>query len=143
MTSPYLYALAERLHGQLGWLGLAVLLHPVISLRSPISSRGARLSAVLALLLTALPYAIGLAIYPTYREQVKPGLAQASGGWALAFELKEHLAFFTISLVLGGTVVLLTGQRQPARALLAMGWLCGVMVGVLGLLIAGRAHPAW
>ena len=149
LESPHLFALLERVHGHLGWLGLAVLLHPVITLRLRRGvTRGTRLSVVLAALLMAAPYALGWVIYPTYRASVKPRLLLEARGWALAFETKEHLAFFALALTLAGAGTLLAAPRSPhgreaAWALLAAGWLCGVVVGVLGSLIAGRAHPAW
>ena len=149
MSNPYLYALAERVHGHLGWLGLAVLLHPVISLRVRKGiSRGTRLSAILAAILMVLPYGLGWWIYPTYRERVKPALLQESIPWVLAFEAKEHLAFMAVALTIGGTgALLLDGRaaqtRSAAWSLLTLGWLCGVATGVLGVLIAARAHPAW
>lgn len=149
IESPHLYALLERLHGHLAWLGLAVLLHPVITLRRrAVVSRGARLSVVLAVVLLALPSAMGWWLYPTYRVQVKPTLLHGAVPWLLAFETKEHLAFFSLALAVGGAGALLLAPRSPvaqkaAWSLLATGWLCGAMVGILGSLIAGRAHPAW
>ncbi|MCB9742673.1 MAG: hypothetical protein H6740_08740 [Alphaproteobacteria bacterium] len=147
--SPTLFALAERLHGHLGLLGLAVLLHPVITLRRRRGlTRGARLSALLAALLIALPFASGWAIYPSYRAHVKPGLVREAQSWAWAFETKEHLAFFTLALTLGGVAVMLgRGQtpegRRLASALLSLAWGCGLCVGILGVLVAAVTAPAW
>lgn len=149
MSNPYLYALAERLHGHLGWLGLAVLLHPVITLRRRKGlSRGARWSVALAAALMLAPYALGWWIYPTYRAEVKPLLMRESVPWVLAFEAKEHLAFMALALTVGGAgAVLADGRRAATReaawSLLALGWLCGVATGILGVMIAARAHPGW
>ncbi|MEL6346636.1 MAG: hypothetical protein AAFV53_26220 [Myxococcota bacterium] len=149
MSNPYWYALLERLHGHLGWLGLAVLLHPVITLgKNPPPRRSTRLSVWLAAALMLAPYGVGWAIYPTYRSRVKPGLMREALPWAMAFETKEHLAFMAVALAVSGALTLAfagntEGGRRSARALLAAAWLCGLAVGILGLLIASRAHPAW
>lgn len=149
MSNPYLFALAERLHGHLGWLGLAVLLHPIITLRKRRGfSRGTRLTVALAAVLMFLPYAVGWSIYPTYRSQVKPLLLRESVPWVLAFETKEHLAFLALALTLGGAGALLVdGRREVTRraawSLLVLGWLCGAVTGILGVMIAARAHPGW
>ena len=143
--TPEQYALFARLHGHLGWLGLAVLLHPILLLsRGGALSRLGRLTVWLALALITAPYAAGLLLYPTYRSAVKPALISSALPWAMAFETKEHLAFFTVVLTLsGGTAILLRGPDRLALALLSSAWLCGVTVGVLGVLIASHAHPGW
>lgn len=147
--TPSLFALLERAHGHLGWLGLAVLLHPVLTLgRRGAVTRGMRWSAGLAAALIAAPYALGWAIYPTYRAHIKPGLVRETVSVALAFETKEHLALFTLALTLSGVAALWAGGRSPegrraARVLLTAAWLCGVAVGALGIFVASVAHPAW
>ncbi|MFT5686744.1 MAG: hypothetical protein ACI8RZ_007701 [Myxococcota bacterium] len=142
--SPEQYALFARLHGHLGWLGLAVLLHPILLLRRGVLSRMGRLTAWLALLLITAPYAAGLWLYPTYRTAVKPALLTASPRAALAFETKEHLAFFVVMLTTSGVASALLGGSIPlTRSLLTSAWLCGLAVGILGVLIAATAHPGW
>ncbi len=147
--SPETFALLERLHGHLAVLGLALLVHPLVSLRRrPGLSSRTRLTAELAALLLAIPTALGLWLYPTYRQQVKPGLVQEHLPLALGFETKEHLAVACVALVLGGTAMLrLAGRRADARAaawwLLAAGWLCGVLTAGLGVWIASGASPGW
>jgi hypothetical protein len=143
-VSPEQYALFARLHGHLGWLGLAVLLHPILLLRRGVLSRMGRLTAWLALLLITAPYAAGLWLYPTYRTAVKPALLTASPRAALAFETKEHLAFFVVMLTTSGVASALLGGSIPlTRSLLTSAWLCGLAVGILGVLIAATAHPGW
>ncbi len=142
--TPEQYALLARLHGHLGWLGLAVLLHPILLLRRGPLSRSGRLTAGLALALIATPYAAGLSLYPIYRGAVKPDLLAASPRAALAFETKEHLAFFVLMLTLSGvTTALLGGPPRLTVSLLGSAWLCGVTVGLLGVVIASAAHPGW
>lgn len=147
--SPGLYALLERLHGHVGVLGLAVLLHPVLTLRWRRGlSRGQRWSVGLAAALIAAPFASGWWLYPTYRAHVKPGLVRDATQLAWAFERKEHLAFFTLALTLGGAAALLADGRSPegrrlAHVLLTLAWLCGASTAALGVLVASAAAPAW
>ncbi len=145
--SGAVFALLERLHGHLGVLALALLLHPVISLRR----RGAltvwgRRSAELGAGLLTLTFAAGWALYPTYRGSVKPGLLRDLPSVALRFESKEHLAFFAVALALGGALAL-RGRSANARRLawwlLLMGWICGALTAALGLGVAGLGTPAF
>lgn len=143
------YALLARLHGHLAMLGLALLLHPVITLRTrralaPWTLR----TAWLAVGLLAAPFALGWAIYPVYRQHPKVALWRAADAALWRFETKEHLAAFCVVLALAGTVTLhTTGRgaegRRAAWALLAAAWGCGVIAGALGVHVASRAHPGW
>lgn len=147
--SPELYALLERLHGHLALLGLAVLLHPVITLgRRGRPTRGQRWSVGLAALLLTLPALGGAWLYPTYRAEVKPRLLRDELELARAFESKEHLAFAAVVLTLAGAAALFAAGeeaegRRLARLLLGLGWCCGLLVGLLGIFVASGAHPAW
>lgn len=147
--SPDLYALAERLHGHVAVLGLAVLVHPLLSLRRRASvSQGTLLSATLAAALVLIPTLSGWLLYPSYRRGVKPDLVHHHIALARYFESKEHLAFFTVALVSSGVLVLWTAGRSSSgrRAawwLLAAGLLCGLLTGGLGLWVASGAAPAW
>ena len=143
------FALLERLHGHLAVLGLAVLVHPLLTLRGRAGlSRRTLLSADLAALLLLLPYVSGWLLYPSYRARVKPGLLRQDLSLALRFETKEHLAFMTLALALGGVLALHAAGRSPeGRAaawwllLLALG--CGLCTAGLGLLVSAGASPAW
>ena len=146
--TPVSFALVERLHGHLGWLGLAVLAHPLlVLLRGRPVTRGTRLSAVIATALVVLPYALGWAIYPTYRTHIKPALIAAQLPVALRFESKEHLALFTVVFAVSGLATLLVSKRPEARrlatVLIGLGWVCGVLTGVLGIWVAAHAHGGW
>lgn len=147
--SPEAFALLERIHGHIALLGLAVLLHPVITLRT---RRGLNwrmtLSADLGALLLLVPFAIGWAIYPVYRQAVKPRLYELNRTAMLAFETKEHLAAMAVLLAIGGAVTLRwTGKTERGRKaawwLLLGAWLLGVSAGVLGLWVASASAPAW
>jgi hypothetical protein len=138
--SPQLFALLERLHGHAAVLGLAVLLHPVITLaRGRVLGKGGRWSAALAALLIAVPSVAGWLLYPHYREQVKPALIAENLSVALAFESKEHLAFACLCLTLSGVAVALVAPqhgRRVALPLLASAWICGLVTGGLGIFVA-------
>ncbi len=138
--SPQLFALLERIHGHAAVLGLAVLLHPVITLaRGRPLGRGGRWSAGLAGALIALPSVGGWLLYPHYRGHIKPSLIADNLPVALAFESKEHLAFVCLCLTLSGVAVALGAPRHARRVglpLLAGAWVCGVVTGGLGLFVA-------
>lgn len=141
--SPFGFQLLERLHGHLGLLALAVLAHPLVFLGRPGLSRGARLSAGLALVLLILAFASGLFVYPDYRRLAKPGLIQEARGLALAFETKEHLGAMATALGAGGllAMLLLPGEapaRRAARALVALALLGGAVTAGIGLVVAAR-----
>ena len=142
------YALLVRIHGHFGSLGLALLLHPVISLGRPGWRRGQRWSAALAALLISLPYGLGTLVYPSYRLRVKPDLVAHHRDLALAFEVKEHLAFCCLVLTWGGVVALWGAGssevgRKAARSTLACALICGLAVGGIGVVVGAVAHPGW
>ncbi len=145
----HLFALLERVHGHLALLGLAVLVHPVISLgRGGALRRGTWLSAVIGVAMLLPAFGLGLGIYPAWRTQVKPDLVQDALGLALAFEVKEHLAWFSLVSALGGVAVLgtaggLAGGRRLGRWLLGAGVACGAVTAGLGIWIAGGVWAAW
>lgn len=137
----HLFGLLERIHGHISVLGLAVLLHPVILLpRRKRLSRGTKWTIWLSIALISTAYAMGLWIYPDYRTLIKPRLIAENIQMAYLFESKEHLAFFCVVSVLGGSWMALRSQsaseRKMAWVLLLCGWLCGALVAVLGILIA-------
>ncbi|MED5370960.1 MAG: hypothetical protein VX899_08115 [Myxococcota bacterium] len=146
--NPHLFSLLERVHGHAALLGLALLLHPVFSLRAGrLASRGTRIAAGLSAALIALPSALGWWLYPTYRREIKPGLRQDMPALMWAFESKEHLAFGCLCLTLGGAALLLARPRHApslrlARHLLAAAFVCGGIAGGIGFFVAGGT-PAW
>ncbi len=144
-----LFSLLAAVHGHLATLGLAVLLHPVITLgRRPPVSRGTLWSADLALLLLVAPFTLALWLYPTYRGEIKPSLWVESRSIALLFETKEHLGFFAVVLAAAGWLSL-RGARQTlegrrvARSLFLLAWLCGVATAGLGMVVRSIAQPGW
>ena len=144
MTALLLRAL-ERIHGHLGWLGVAALLHPAILLRKP--TRRARLAVSLAAAWVVITALLGAFIYPDYRRQLKQRLfvEHAAVGWL--FERKEHLAVGAVCFALLGCVAHLSlplfaddGARGIA-ALLAhrafvVAFVLAAVVATLGVTVA-------
>jgi hypothetical protein len=108
--------LLERVHGHLGWLAAAALIHPAIVLRNP--KRRARLSAGLSALFTTATAAFGAYIYPHYSRTLRRVVYTASTRYGLLFERKEHLAFAALALAWAGCLLHLsaTGNLHRARA---------------------------
>ena len=133
MSFDPLRFLAE-LHGHLGWLAAAALLHPAILLRDPArwvgrargdahTSRGRHgLAIALACGLVSAAALAGALVYPFYRETVRPLLfatAPAVGWW---FERKEHLAFGAAAFAWAGVLAGIAARRaqdDPTRVRLA------------------------
>jgi len=147
--SPELFALLARVHGLLAALALAVLLHPVITLRTRRAlTRWTLRTSDLGALLLAVVGALGAWLYPLYRARPKISLLHQAPLYADLFESKEHLAVIAIALALGGAITLRVAGEHPAGrraawSLLASGWALGVLTAALGLLVASVAHPAW
>ena len=149
--SPRLYSLIVTLHGHVAWLGIALLAHPTLAILRGRDGSGVRLTAWLGALLVAVPYAVGFWIYPTYRVEVKPALLDDAHAIAMAFEVKEHLAWMCAACAVTGAGALLVSSRgaggapgrQVAAALLGMGFLAGVATGALGVVVASITRPGW
>lgn len=141
--------LLASVHGHLGVLASAALLHPSISLRHgrPLA-RGMRWSIGLTAAFTVLAFSLGVAIYEDYRELVKRGLFVESRAAGLLFETKEHLAYVVVALTVGGAVCALAAPRDEPRlrqlaAVLfvsaALACLCVVVIGVYVAAVRGFA----
>ena len=92
----------ERVHGLLGWLSVAALLHPAIVLRD--ATRRARLSVSLATGFVVVAALYGGAIYPMYRDRVKQHIFIEARRVGWMFERKEHLAVGAVAFALVGCV---------------------------------------
>lgn len=101
------------IHGHLGVLAAAALLHPAILMRrgAPLS-RGARWSISLTAIVTTLGFSLGVLLYGSYREQVKRALFSESIRAGLLFETKEHLAIAVVALTLGAAAAALGAPRD-------------------------------
>jgi hypothetical protein len=76
--------LMEHVHGHLGWLGAALLVHPAIVLRS--RTRRAHLAVGLATGLVTVAAAMGVWLYGAYRERLKQGIFMHAPSVGLLFE---------------------------------------------------------
>ena len=79
---------------------------------------------------------------------MKPALWLQSQGAVLRFESKEHLAAMAVGLAIGGALTLRLAGRHPAGReaawmQLLCGWALAVVTAILGVYVAGAAHPAW
>jgi hypothetical protein len=134
----------EHVHGHLGWLSAAALLHPAILLRSP--RRKAHLSVWLATGFLTVTGALGAYLYGPYCDQVKQQLFIHAPGVGYLFERKEHLAFGAVLLSWAGAVAYTAATRaeEPVRGSLrtfafrAFVLACGLTVctAVLGVAVA-------
>jgi hypothetical protein len=143
--SPGVLRLLEHVHGHLGWLSVAALLHPVIVLRNP--RRVARWTVALAAGFTAATAMLGATIYPAYRERVRPVIFAEAPRIGWMFERKEHLAVGAVGLALAGCVAHLAalnvtdGRAKATAARLAHRAFVGAFVlalaaATLGVVVA-------
>ena len=107
----------EHVHGHLGWLAAAALLHPAILLRNP--RRRAHLSVGFAAGFVTAVGAIGAYLYQPYRDLVKQKLFIEAPSVGYLFERKEHLAFGAIFLAWAGAAAYFAATRTTDEALRA------------------------
>lgn len=100
--------LVERVHGHLGWLAAALLVHPAIVLRR---SRRAHLAVGLAVGLVTVTASIGVGLYGPYREQLRRAIFSDAPAIGWLFERKEHLAFGALLLAWAGAVAYFAAGR--------------------------------
>jgi len=106
--------LLAHLHGHMGWLAAAALVHPALLLRR--TGRRARWVCLAATAIVTFAAAIGAAIYPGYRTLVKPVLFAEAPALGWAFERKEHLAVAAVVLSWVGLVACWTDRHRPRAA---------------------------
>jgi hypothetical protein len=105
--------LIEHVHGHVGWLATAILLHPAIVLRS--RTRRAGLAVGLATGFVTVAAAMGAWLYVAYRERLKQGIFQHAPSIGLLFERKEHLALGAVLLAWAGAAAYFTAPRASAE----------------------------
>jgi hypothetical protein len=144
MTSFLLRAL-EHIHGHLGWLSVAALLHPAIVLRNP--KRRARLSVALSTGFVVVTALFGIYIYPLYRDLIKQRIFIEAPRVGWMFERKEHLAVGAVAFALIGALahltlplvegdgIQLTLARLAHRAFV-VSFVLALTVAVLGVTVA-------
>ncbi len=136
--------LTEHIHGHLGWLAAATLIHPAIVLRSP--TRRAHLAVGLSTGFVTVASAIGVFIYVAYRERLKQGIFLHAPVVGLLFERKEHLAFGAVVLAWAGAAAYFaapraTPQTRARLRTLAFQSFCAsaalsLLVAILGTVVA-------
>jgi len=136
--------LLEHVHGHLGWLSAAALVHPAIVLRSP--KRRAHLAVGLGTTLATVAAAIGAWLYVSYREKLRQGIFLHAPAIGLLFERKEHLAFGAVVLAWAGAGAYVAatraeeGRRGALRTIAHRAFVASaafaVLVSVLGTVVA-------
>ena len=134
----FLLRVLERIHGHLGWLSVAALLHPAILLRNP--KRRAPLAVSLTTAFLVVTAGLGAFIYPEYRIRLKQRIfvELPSLGWS--FERKEHLAVGAVTFALIGCIAHLSAsiftEEGTRRTVARMAHRCFVVAFVLGAIVA-------
>jgi hypothetical protein len=140
-----LLRLLERIHGHLGWLSVAALLHPAIILRRP--TRKAPLAVSLATGFVVVTALFGATIYPLYRDRIKQHIFIEAPRVGWMFERKEHLAVGAVAFALVGCVSHITlplvaddglkrtMQRLAHRAFV-VAFALAFVVAILGVAVA-------
>lgn len=136
--------LLEHVHGHLGWLAAAVLVHPAILLRS--RTRRAHWAVGVSAAFVTVAAGIGLWLYVAYRERLKQGIFMHAPAIGLLFERKEHLAFGAVVLAWAGTAAYFAAPRATPETrerlrTLAFRAFCAsaamtVLVAILGTVVA-------
>lgn len=109
---------AEHLHGHLGWLAALALVHPAVLLRRV--ERRAHLAVALATGIATLAAVVGVTLYPSYREILRPSIFADAPALGFAFERKEHLAFGAIAFAWAGALAYAGALVPGVRARLPM-----------------------
>lgn len=144
MTAEW-FAFWERLHGHVGWCAVALLVHPLVLLRSAANLRRAARAATWASIGLGLTVLSGLLLYPSYRGPPKARLLRVDPDTAWWFERKEHLGVFALVCALAAVAWCRQGPGARPQALRWL-WLCAVLAvtaAVAGTWVASRAHPGW
>jgi hypothetical protein len=144
--SPEAARLLEHVHGHLGWLSAAALVHPAILLQG--ERRLATTAATLSTAFVTLTGSLGACLYPTYRVGLKPILFAEAPTLGLAFERKEHLAIAAVALSWAGLAAHWTESRargdirremrRAARTAYTCAAALTLIAATLGVLVATR-----
>jgi ABC-type Mn2+/Zn2+ transport system permease subunit len=140
-----LLRLTEHVHGHLGWLAAALLVHPAIVLRD--RKRRAHLAVILSSAFVTVASGVGAWIYVAYRDQLRQALFLSSPAVGLLMERKEHLAFASLVFTWAGTAAYFGAprakdetQRTTLRTIAFRAFACSaalaIVVAVLGTIVA-------
>ena len=140
-----LLRLTEHVHGHLGWLAAALLLHPAIVLRD--RKRRAHLAVGLSSAAVTIASAIGAWIYVAYRDQLRQAIFVSSPAIGLLMERKEHLAFASLVFAWAGAAAYFgaprakdDAMRTTLRTIAFRAFACAaalaIVVAILGTMVA-------
>ncbi|MBX3223124.1 MAG: hypothetical protein KF795_21605 [Labilithrix sp.] len=101
--------MSEHVHGHLGWLAAALLVHPAIVLRD--RRRRAHVAVGLATVAVTVVAAGGMWLYVAYRAELKQAIFVGAPAVGLLFERKEHLAFGAVLLAWAGCAAYVAAPR--------------------------------
>lgn len=111
--SDFSLRIIERIHGHLGWLAAAALVHPAVLLRRP--KRRAPLAAALATGGVTVVATLGMWLYPRYRVELKQTLFLEAPWLGWMFERKEHLGVGCVALAWAGLLAHLAAPHPADR----------------------------
>jgi hypothetical protein len=131
--------LIEHIHGHLGWLAAALLVHPAILLRN--RARRAHLAVAIATGLVTVGAGLGAWLYGAYRVQLKQSMFLHARSYALLFERKEHLAFGSLMFAWAGCIAYFAAfhpaASEPVRgSLRTIAFRAYLAAAALALLVA-------
>lgn len=105
--------LIEHMHGHLGWLAAATLVHPAVVLRS--RTRRAHWAVAVSTGLVTVAAGLGVWLYVAYRERLKQGIFLHAPVIGAMFERKEHLAFGAVVLAWAGAAAYFAAPSAAPR----------------------------
>jgi hypothetical protein len=135
--------IVEHIHGHLGWLAAAALVHPAIVLRTP--GRRAHAAVCIAVVLPSAAGGLGGWLYVAYRERLRQGIFVNAPAMGYLFERKEHLAFGAIALAWSAGLAYAVSRRTPthrealhryAHRAFMVASLLALTVAILGTIVA-------
>ncbi|GAC1351187.1 MAG: hypothetical protein NVS3B20_03800 [Polyangiales bacterium] len=138
MSATFVLRILERIHGHLGWLAVAALLHPAILLRNP--KRRAHLSVLFATVTAMVAGTLGASIYPAYRAHLKRQIFTDAPSIGWLFERKEHLAVGALGFALVGGIAYFASRsmgKHLSRMMMArLAHRAFIVAAVLSLAVA-------
>src|SRR5271166_4972216 len=125
--------IVEHIHGHVGWLSAAALVHPAIVLRRQL---GGAWAVGLSTGLVTLNAAMGVWLYGPYCDLLKRHIFQSSPTIGLLFERKEHLAFGAVLLAWVGAIAHVGKLRALSQRAYLIAALLAIAVASLGTIVA-------
>jgi hypothetical protein len=106
----------ESIHGHLGVLAVAALIHPALLLRKgkPLTF-ATKWACGLSTSFAVAAFATGLTLYGSYREIVKRPLLVEHLDVGMLFETKEHLAWAVVTMAAGALLTALAAPRESTQ----------------------------